>query len=99
MSTIDFPEYSIGVPEYGIYRELLSTNSERFGGSGAVNDSPIKTTTDVNHGMDQSLSFHLPPLSGIIFGLTEKMKNPAKAVPVKKKKTVKKITLKKKDKK
>ena len=99
MSTIDFPEYGIGVPEYGIYRELLSTNSERFGGSGTVNDTPIRTTTDANHGFDQTLMFHLPPLSGIIFGLTERMKNPAKKEPPVKKKTVKKITVKKKDKK
>ncbi len=96
MSTIDFPDYGIGVPEYGIYREMLTTDMERFGGSGAVNDTPIKTTSDVNHGLDQTLKFHLPPLSGIIFALTEKMKNPAKKEPAKKK-AAKKTTVKKKE--
>lgn len=95
MSTIDFPVYSIGVPEYGIYRELLSTDSERFGGSGTAASPSIMTTPDINHGMDQSITFHLPPLSGIIFSLAEKKVNPAK----KKKAAAKKTNAKKKDKK
>jgi 1,4-alpha-glucan branching enzyme len=59
--------YRIGVPQAGVYREILNTDSELFGGSnmgngGAVMSAPIQT-----HGRPDSVSVTLPPLGVVVF--------------------------------
>ena len=58
-------EYCIGVPKYGLYDEVFNSDEERFGGSGVVNGTNIKTEVMKIHGFDQGLSLTLPPLSVI----------------------------------
>jgi 1,4-alpha-glucan branching enzyme len=60
-------KYRIGVPHAGVYREILNTDSELFGGSnmgnaGAVTSAPIQT-----HGRADSVSITLPPLAVVVF--------------------------------
>jgi 1,4-alpha-glucan branching enzyme len=68
----DFPYYNyrIGVPEPGTYKELLNSDSERFGGSNVLNPGALITTTDHAHGFDQSLELSIPPLGAIFLQLT-----------------------------
>nr|WP_044891896.1 1,4-alpha-glucan branching protein GlgB [Opitutus terrae] len=62
--------YRIGVPRAGMWREMINTNSEFYGGSGLGNDGG-RHTEDVPHdGCPHSLSLTLPPLSTTIFKWT-----------------------------
>ena len=60
-------DYRVGVPDPGVYRELLNTDSEAFGGSnlgnmGYANSEPISQN---NH--YHSLRIMLPPLAVVVF--------------------------------
>jgi 1,4-alpha-glucan branching enzyme len=57
--------YRVGVPSSGVWRELINSDSEVYGGSnvgmgGGVMAEPIKA-----HGRDHSVSLRLPPLGFI----------------------------------
>ena len=58
--------YRIGAPAAGTYRELLSTDDSRFGGSGAARAALIPTDAAHFHGYPQSLQVNLPPLGALI---------------------------------
>ncbi len=60
-------DYRIGVPEPGVYREILNTDWERFGGSGVRNDGELWTDRAEMHGRRQSLSLTLPPLAVAVY--------------------------------
>jgi 1,4-alpha-glucan branching enzyme len=59
--------YRIGVPEPGVYREVLNTDWERFGGSGVRNDGELWTDRVEMHGRRQSLPLTLPPLAVTVY--------------------------------
>jgi 1,4-alpha-glucan branching enzyme len=59
--------YRVGVPDPGMYKEVLNSDAEQFGGSnlgngGAVVTQPISAS---NH--YHSLSLTLPPLGVVVF--------------------------------
>ncbi len=56
------PEYRIGVPVAGPWGELLNTDDERYGGSGAGNPSSIVSEKVESHGEEQSIELSVPPL-------------------------------------
>jgi len=59
--------YRIGVPRKGLWREVINTNSNYYGGTGIGNDGG-RTTQDIPcNGFEQSLLLTLPPLSTTIF--------------------------------
>jgi 1,4-alpha-glucan branching enzyme len=57
--------YLVGVPQEGIYRELLNTDSSKYGGSDVANGIS-QTTPFAMHGQQQSLSLTLPPLAMLV---------------------------------
>ena len=59
------PDYKIGVPKAGVYRELLNSDDERFGGSGILN-GPLRTHKKPMHGFEQSISVDLPPMATVL---------------------------------
>jgi 1,4-alpha-glucan branching enzyme len=61
-------DFRIGVPVGGRYRELLSTDDGRYGGSGVLNGD-IEAGTPGMHGRDFSIALTLPPLATVILGL------------------------------
>lgn len=61
-------QYRIGVPVYGTYAEVFTTDAEEFGGDG-VKNGVIDSEIYPMHGFEQSLSLTLPPLSVIYFQL------------------------------
>jgi 1,4-alpha-glucan branching enzyme len=63
--------YRIGVTSEGIWREVLNSDAEFYGGSGHGNFGQIKTEQVPFHGYNQSLLLTLPPL-GILFLKHEK---------------------------
>jgi 1,4-alpha-glucan branching enzyme len=62
--------YRIGVPEAGVWHELLSTDNERFGGSGTTNPLPLGTEPTPSHGREHSVVMDLAPLAVTFLGHT-----------------------------
>jgi len=58
--------YRIGVPEGGLYRELLNSDAAWYGGTDIGNGGQIEASVSPLHGFDYSLSLTLPPLSGLV---------------------------------
>jgi 1,4-alpha-glucan branching enzyme len=63
-------DYYVGVPEPGVYLELLNSDSERYGGSNTVNE-PVESEPGACQGQFHSIRVTLPPL-GVIFFKYEK---------------------------
>ncbi len=61
-------DFRIGVPAGGRYRELLSTDDGRYGGSD-VQNGELEAGTPGMHGRDFSIALTLPPLATVILGL------------------------------
>lgn len=61
--------YKIGVPFKGHYKEVLSSDEEKFGGSGVLNKGNLTTNPVRLHGYDYSISITLPPLGIAVFKL------------------------------
>ncbi len=58
--------YRIGVPEMGVYEEILNSDSEYYGGSNLSNGIDIHADPVATMGLDQSIVLNLPPLSGLL---------------------------------
>lgn len=58
--------YRVGVPAPAEYCELISSDSERYGGSGVCNTGVLRTEDIPSHGSDASLVLRIPPLGAII---------------------------------
>jgi 1,4-alpha-glucan branching enzyme len=56
----------LGVPARGVWRELLNTDAEVYGGSNAGNAGALETEAIAAQGLPQSLVLTLPPLAGLI---------------------------------
>ena len=64
--------YRIGVPVFGTYAEVFSTDAAEFGGTG-ISNGVIETEPVSMHGFAQSLNLTVPPLSVLFLELkTEK---------------------------
>jgi 1,4-alpha-glucan branching enzyme len=64
------PNYRVGVPRRGFWREIINTNSQYYGGSGLGNDGGRATENTAADGHSQSLRLTLPPLSTTILKWT-----------------------------
>jgi 1,4-alpha-glucan branching enzyme len=59
-------DYVVGVPEAGVYRELVNTDAEIYGGSNQGNAGAVATVPEPAHGHPQRLQLLLPPLSCLV---------------------------------
>lgn len=59
-------DYRIGVPEGGLYRELINSDSASYGGSNVGNMGRIEADGQGWHGRPFSLKLNLPPLATLI---------------------------------
>ena len=59
--------YRIGVPLPGVYREVLNTDAQKYGGGNAGNEGAVTAIEEPMHGRPYSISVTLPPLSTLIF--------------------------------
>ncbi|NRP75927.1 1,4-alpha-glucan branching enzyme GlgB [Ensifer psoraleae] len=57
-------DYRIGVPRPGLWREILNTDAQEYGGSGLVNGD-IRAESRSAHGKELSVNVKLPPLATI----------------------------------
>jgi len=58
--------YRVGVPGHGVWREVLNSDAECYGGSGVGNLGAMEATPVPCHGRPHSLVLTLPPL-GVLF--------------------------------
>jgi 1,4-alpha-glucan branching enzyme len=59
--------YRVGAPLPGRWREVLNSDAEIYGGSGAGNLGGVDTSAEPLHGREQSLTLTLPPLGFALF--------------------------------
>ena len=58
--------YRIGVPQGGLWREVLNSDAGDYGGANIGNAGAVMADGPASHGMEQSLSLVLPPLATVI---------------------------------
>ena len=63
--------YRIGVPQQGTYVELISSDDNKYWGSGQVNSHKLNTENINMHGCDQSIHITLPPLGATVLKLEQ----------------------------
>jgi 1,4-alpha-glucan branching enzyme len=62
--------YRVGVPFGGSWTEILNSDADLYGGSGAGNYGEVAADAEPAHGKPFSLSLTLPPLSAVVFEAT-----------------------------
>jgi 1,4-alpha-glucan branching enzyme len=68
--------YRVGVPEAGIYDEIMNSDSEYYGGSNVGNGGSLHTEAVRWHNHDQSLTLTVPPLGLLILRLRREKATP-----------------------
>ena len=58
--------YRIGVPKGGVWREILNSDAEIYGGSNLGNSGRIEADDEGQHGLPHSLNLLLPPLGALV---------------------------------
>jgi 1,4-alpha-glucan branching enzyme len=69
MTPVPRLDYGIGVPNAGVWRELLNSDSAFYGGSDMGNGGSVRTVPVQRHGEAQSLELTLPPLATLYLRL------------------------------
>ena len=62
-SDTTYEQYRIGVPTAHSYRQVLSSNELRFGGTGEGNPEPIRCEPIPSHSKEQSIAITVPAMS------------------------------------
>ncbi|MBU2099548.1 MAG: 1,4-alpha-glucan branching enzyme, partial [Gammaproteobacteria bacterium] len=66
MTPVVHHHWRVGVPGAGIYREVLNSDSEYYGGSGVGNLGAVSTEDIPHHGFEHSVILNLPPLGTLL---------------------------------
>ena len=64
--------YRIGVPVYGVYEEVFTTDDTAYGGSG-IRNGTVRAQREPMQGLEQSVELTLPPLSVQFFKLKRRL--------------------------
>ncbi|TDW51336.1 1,4-alpha-glucan branching enzyme [Flavobacterium sp. 270] len=64
--------YRIGIPVKGTLEEVFNSDSKSYGGSGIKNSNVLKTESVPYDGRDFSIELILPPLSVVVYSISEK---------------------------
>ena len=67
---VRYDDFLLAVPRKGIYRELLNSDDERFGGSGCHNPDQYRTQPALLRGYGQAIRIKVPPLGAAVFCMT-----------------------------
>jgi len=63
------PNYLVGVPSRGVWREILNTDAREYGGSGWGNLGAVESVPVSTGGRIESVNLNLPPLATIVLRL------------------------------
>ena len=64
---VERDNYSIPVPCYTTYKEILNSDDVHFGGKGRLNGKPVKAVDKKNARTPYSIDITVPPLSTVVF--------------------------------
>jgi 1,4-alpha-glucan branching enzyme len=64
---VTLPNYRVGVPRDGFWRELLNSDAPDYGGSGQGSLGGVEASPIPFHGRPYSLNITLPPLGAVFF--------------------------------
>ena len=67
LTPVPRPNYRIGLPRAGKWREVLNSDAEIYGGSNQGNYGGVTAENQACHNQQHSAEFNLPPLSVIVF--------------------------------
>lgn len=62
-----YNDYRIGIPKKGTYYEVFNSDDTEYGGSGVVNSEDIESEKLSWQGKDNSISFNIGAIGGVIF--------------------------------
>ena len=71
-------KYRVGVPVYGVYKEVFNSESEEWGGTGIGNPGEIKAKNGKEHELDYHIVLTLPPLGVCYYQLEKELPAPKK---------------------
>ena len=71
-------KYRVGVPVYGVYKEVFNSESEEWGGTGIGNPGEIKAKNGKEHELDYHIVLTLPPLGVCYYKLEKELPAPKK---------------------
>ncbi len=60
-----YEDYRFGCPPAREYVEVFNSDDTRYGGTGAVNESPCKVSWTPSHGLESSVAIRIPPLGAV----------------------------------
>ena len=83
--------FPLGVPKEGIYKEVLNSDAERFGGSNVINEGTMESKAAPCNRCQFSINLDVPPLGVVIL----EREIPAKAPKASKAQTKAKTPVKK----
>lgn len=66
-SPVPRPNYRMGVPRKGLWKEILNSDAKLYGGSGQGNFGGLETVPIPMHGRNYSLTVNVPPLGAVFF--------------------------------
>jgi 1,4-alpha-glucan branching enzyme len=66
-SPVPRPNYRVGVPSRGLWKELLNTDARLYGGSGQGNFGAVEASPIPLHDRSHSLTVNVPPLGAVFF--------------------------------
>jgi 1,4-alpha-glucan branching enzyme len=66
LTPVPRPDYRLGVPVGGRWREVLNSDSEHYGGSNVGNLGSLQATDASWHGQPFSTVLTLPPLGALV---------------------------------
>jgi len=61
------PNYRVGAPRGGFWKEILNSDAWNYGGSGQGNLGGVEAAPVPLHGRPYSLTLTLPPLAAVYF--------------------------------
>jgi 1,4-alpha-glucan branching enzyme len=64
-SPVPRPNYRVGIPSRGLWRELLNTDAKLYGGSGQGNFGGVEASPIPLHDRSHSLTINVPPLGAV----------------------------------
>ena len=71
-------KYRVGVPVYGVYKEVFNSEAEEWGGTGIGNPGEIKAKNEKEHELDYHILLTLPPLGVCYYKLEKELPAPKK---------------------
>ena len=72
-SPVYFPEYRVGVPVAGEWREVFSSDRLEYGGGGVIHEGILRSEDKPMHGREESLSIRIAPHAAHIFKLEKEI--------------------------